>query len=459
VDTVSATPQLRPLALAAMALALAGCVVPLQISGGDRAVAIYREGLHRRGGAFAGARLDGAPPAARRGAPIAAPASLTADEAVALAKAHSARLEAAKAQAAAAAAKIAAAGRLPNPELRVSQLQLDQLLAGQGQVRPSIRVSLPRPGEIEAEVAEARAEEAEARALLHAEEVTLEADVRWAFDDVVLLEAQLAALDAVASARSAAAERLRARLDGATATALEEAMAAMGAVKAEQDRAELAAELTTSKAAFLGLLGLDPAAPVLVVGDALTAWPPPPLPDDRTLVEAALRRRPEVAIAASRIDASAARASLERAKQWPWFSFLELGYQVQPGVPAGLGWTFQAGVEVPILDTNRDGVARTAAKKAFDAEVERVAREVGVGLRAARAAATLVTELRARSLPATERAASAVKRALEGHDVDVVSALTVDERRVVLEMRLLSAMRSYRVAVDALRRAAGGRIP
>jgi hypothetical protein len=40
-----------------------------------------------------------------------------------------------------------------------------------------------------------------------------------------------------------------------------------------------------------------------------------------------------------------------------------------------------------------------------------------------------------------------------------VSALTVDERRVVLEMRLLAAMRNYRVAVDALRRAAGGRIP
>lgn len=452
----------EPIALAAIVLALVGCASPLQTTGGDRAVALYRESLRASGAASAASGADAPPPAPPVAGP--APASLTPDEAVALAKANSARLAAVKARADAAAAMVAVENRLPNPELRVAQLQLDQLLSGEAQERTSLRVSVPRPGEIEANVAIARAEAAEVRAELHAEEAAIEADIRWAFDDVVLFEAQLAALESVTTARKAVAERLQTRLEAAAATALEEAMAAMSAVDAEQNRAELAAELASARAALLVQLGLDPAAPVRFVGAPLSAWPPPPLPGEKALVEAALLRRPEIQIAASRIDASDARASLERAKQWPWFSFIELGYQVGPGIPAGLGWTLQAGVEVPILDTNRNGVAaadaaRTAAQKALDAEIQRIAREVGACLRAARAAATLVTDLRARSLPATERAASAVQSALAGHDVDVVRALTVDERRVVLEMRVLDAVRRYRVAVAELRRAAGGKLP
>lgn len=450
------------LSLAALACLITGCAAPLSPSPGDRAVAIYRDGSYRpAGGSAPGGEAPGLV-GGHHG--TATPGSLTADEAVALAKANSTGLAAKAALVEAAKAKVAAAGQPANPEIRVSQLRLDQLLADQGQERTALRVFVPRPGELEAKVAIARAEEAEARAALHAEEVTLEADVRWAFDDVVLLEGQIAAAEAVAASRKAIAERLAARLASATTTALDEAMAAMSAVAAEQDRAELSAERASAKAALLALIGLAPGAEVRIMGEPLSAWPPPKLPDEKALIEAALRARPEIAIAASRLDAGDARAALERAKRWPWFSFLELGYEVGAGIPGGLGWTFQAGVEVPILDTHRNGVAaadaaQTAAHKALDAEVERIAREVGARLRDARAAETLVTEMRARSLPTTERAAAAVQRALAGNDVDAVQALTVDERRVLLEARLLAAIRRYRVAVSELRRAVGGKLP
>lgn len=456
----------RGLVVAVVAVAaLVGCVGPVPASGGDRAVAIYRERLRPSGArAAAGTGEEGLAGGASAGAAAPAPESLTADEAVTLAKARSAALAAWEARADAATAKVAAAGALENPQLRVSQLRLDQIAAGKPEERTALRVSVPRPGEIEAKVAVARAEEAEARARAHAEAIAIEADVRWLFDDVVLLEAQIAAADAVAEARRAVADRMKTRLDASEATALEEAMAAMAAVDAEQDRAELAADRSAARAALLERLGLDAGAGVQLVGAPLDAWPPAPLPGEPALVEEALRRRPEIEVAAARVDASDARASLERAKRWPWFSFLEAGYQVGPGIPAGLGWTFQAGVEVPILDTNRAGVAaadaaQAAAKKALDAAVERVAREVSLRLRAARDAATLVTELRARALPVTARAETVVKRALEGQNVDVVRALTVDERRVVLELRLLRALRRHRVAVAELRRAVGGPLP
>jgi len=259
------------------------------------------------------------------------------------------------------------------------------------------------------------------------------------------------------------------RLEGAEATSIDEAMAELAAVEAEANSAFLRARRSEVLGALLDRLGFAPDSSVEVLGEPPLAWPPPALAPEAALVEAALRRRPEVEVAAARINAADARAFAERGKRWPWFSFLELGYEfapstVAPSPTSGLGWTFQAGVELPIFDTNRAGVeasraARSAAERALSAEVEKVAREVRARLREVQAAAALVTEFRARALPAAERAGSASARALEGRNVDVIRALSVDERRVLVQVRLLGLLRRYREAVAALRLAVGGRLP
>ena len=256
----------------------------------------------------------------------------------------------------------------------------------------------------------------------------------------------------------------RSRLDAAGATALDEAMAAITAAEAVEDRVDLAAKRGAARAALFVQLGLPADAEVRVTGDPPDTWPPPPLPDERTLVEAALRVRPEIETASARVEATGARAFAERARRWPWLTFVELGYELGPGIPEGQGFTFQAGLELPILDTNRKGVlaaesAQSAAKLDFAAEVQRISREVSVRLQAARVAEGQVTDLQKIVLPASRRATAAIQQVLQAHDVDVVRALMVDVRRVRVELLFLDAIRRYRTAVSDLRRSLGGRIP
>lgn len=452
---------------AALLPALVGCAAPLQAPGSERAIALYRESLGPKG-ALSFRREE----ALRRGAarsaaspPDAAPRVLTVDDAISLAKKNSARLAALESGAAAAEAGALAANRHKNPELRISQLRLDQFVEGAPQARAALRFSPDRPGEIDADVAEARATQAEAQSGARAEVIAIESDVRWLFDDVALLDAEIAAAHAVAEARRSLAEQMKSRLAASEATAIDEAMAELSAVEAEADVAELRARRSEVLGALLDRIGLDPKATVEVVGEPPLAWPPADLPSEQALVEEALRRRPEVAIASARIDAADARIFAERSKRWPWLSFVELGYQFTPETRmTGLGWTLQAGVELPIFDTNRAGVAasegaRSASQRALAGEVEAVTREVRLYLREAEATRALVTELRARVLPASERAAHARRRALEGRTVDVIEALSVDAQRVKVELRLLGLIRRYRTAVSELRRAVGGRLP
>lgn len=470
----SARDRSRYALLAPLCLSLTGCYAPLQTAGSDRAIALYHEGRSPSGAlALRREDSDSAGPkhaAGAAGAPVSASAAdaelgaLTADRAVAMAKDNSAHLAALEAHATTAAADVAATDQLPNPTLIVSNLHLDDVLYGEPSLKAALRLKTPRPGEIAAKVAQARAAEATARAEARAEALAIEADVRWLFDDVLLLDAEIAAAEAVAAARRALATRMKERLDVSEATMIDEAMVELAATVAEQDSAERRARRAQAKSELLDRIGLDPAATVHLVGDRAAAWPPPALPSEETLVETALRRRPEIQIAAARIDGADARVHIESANRVPWVSSVEVGYEFAPNVEAGLGWVFRAGIDLPIFNTNRAALgaatsARTAEKRALAAEVERVAREVRQRLREANAAEALATELQRRARPVAERAGIETKRALEDRGIDVIRALSVDEQRVIVELRLLRLVRSYRTAVAELRRAVGGRLP
>lgn len=442
-------------------LALAGCSAALQSTGSDRAIAIYRESLGRRGAmSFRHDDVERRGNAHGTNDTISIPTTLTVESAVVMAKKNSARLVALQASAAAAEAYVAAANRRKNPELRVSQLSLDQITDGRAQVRTSLRFFPDRPGAVAADVAEYRAKQAQAIANLRTEELAIETDVRWTFDDVLLLDAEIAAARSVAKTRQSLATQMQARLAASEATSLDEALAELSALEADADLVSQEVRRSEALGSLFDRLGIPSDASVEIIGDPPLAWPPAELLSEQTLVEQALRQSPNVAVAAARIDAADARFVAERAKQFPWFSFLELGYDFDANTPKGFGWIFQGGVDVPIFDTNRNGIAasnatKTAAQRTFEAEVEKVARDVRARLRAVQFAAKLVTEYRARALPTAEKAGKEAQRALESRNIDTFRALSVDERRAVVQLRLLRLIRLYRTAISELRRTSG----
>lgn len=441
-----------------VSLSVAACAAPARVEmPSDRAVALYREA---RADAVSRARE------ARAGQRDLAPRALGADEAVALARQRSAALAEAKARVDTAAALVdaEAASAYRNPELRVSQLRLDQALDDDARVSAGVRVRPPRPGEADAKVAVARAGEAEARGAARVEELALEADVRWRFDDVLLLDAEIAATEAVATTRRHLADQLKTRVDTSQATAIEEATAALSAVEAEADGAEARERRGVALAQLLERVGIDPGTPVRLVGEPLGSAPLAELPAEEMLVEAALKGRPEIGIAAARLDAAGAKGALARGERWPWFSFVQLGYEFERGTRDPLGWSFAAGLELPIFDTHRSAVlaadAEAAeAKRAFAAEVERIARDVRERLREVRAAGALLDGFRVHALPVAERAGVEAARALDSRQIDALRALSIDERRAAAQLKLLRLVRRYRSALDALRGAVGGPLP
>lgn len=441
--------------------ALTGCSSTVVSNRPDKAVAIYRDSLGSQGElAIQHANSEVRKDAHGASLPEAVPQSLTVDSAIALAKKNSARRLALEASVAAAEANVAAADRRKNPEFRVSQLRLDELVQNNGQARTALRFFPDRPGAVAADVAEARAKHAQILASLRLEEQAIEADVRWAFDDVVLLDAEIAITKTIAQTRQTLRAQMQARVAASTGTALDEALAELSSVEADSDLAQMEARRHEARGLLFDRLGLPPDSSVEVIGDPPLSWPPTALPSEKVLVERALRSSPEIAVAAAKIDAADARSFAERAKRLPWFTFLEVGYEFSPKTTQGLGWTFQGGVDLPIFDTNSNGIAasnatKTAAERAFEAEVERIVREVRARMRDVQSAEGLVTQYRNRALPAAERAAKEAQRALENRNIDAVRALSIEEKRAVVDLHLLQLIRRYRTAISGLRKTSG----
>ncbi|MGK4001385.1 TolC family protein [Sorangium sp. So ce1036] len=457
------TPRARGAALwiTLLCAALAGCAAPPRASASDRAIALYREGRSPSGAA---AHRRAGPGLGARGATAGEPLALTVDDAVAWARERSAELAAQDARADAAAAQIEAEDHFENPELRLSNIDIEPMVHGEPRVSAALRFPFARPGEVGANVAAARADEAKARGEAREIEIAMEAEIRALFDQVLLLDAEIAAADAVAAARRSLAAWMKKQLAAARTTALDEAMTELAVVDAEQDTVDLRAQRSAALGALLARMGLDPSVPVRVIGEPKATWPPPELPTEEAAVELALRRRPEIELAAAQLDEADAALHAGRGERWPWLSFFEVGYDFEPRTRTGLGWTFGLAVDLPIFDTRSATVtaadaARRAELRAMAAAVELVTREVRTSLSEARAARDAATEIRRRMLPAAERAGEEARRVLESHAIDAGEALEADERRMRLELRWLRSVRRYWEAVGELRHAVGGRLP
>ncbi len=438
---------------------VAACHPPQQTRGESEALAIYRRSVRPDQTLQFHGRSSAPVPGAEAGA---GDTALTLDTAIALAKRNSARLAAIDARIRAADAAIEAAGQRNNPELRATNVRGGRAIdLGQfPRVVPRLRFSPERPGEIPAREAEARAASNDARAEARIEESAIEAEVRWLFDDAVLLDAEIVAAERAAATRRRLATQTRDRLTTGTATSIDVSLADLHAIEADARVVERRSRRALVVADLLDRIGRPPGTKLQLLGDP-TVWPPPPLPSEQTLIETALKRSPRVSGAAARIDGASARLDLEQTRRWPWFRFVEVGYELEPSLTNVPLWTVGAGIELPIFSTNGGAIreaeaSRAAAKQRFEAEVESIVRDVRGRLREANAAATMVSEFRSAALPILEHASTETARALENNTIDMLRALTIDERRFQVELQLLTLVRRYRTAVDALRRAVGG---
>ncbi len=390
---------------------------------------------------------------------------MTVDVAIRLAKANSPRLAELAAHTTVAEAGIEKAGQRSNPEIRATNVQAARAIDRGEDLRvvPRLRFTPERPGEIDAKEAEARAASRAAQAEEREEEDAIEAEIRWYFDDIVLLDAEIDAYQRMATTGRRLAIQARDQLANAMARGVDASVAELAAIEADARVAERRARRSLVAASLGERLGLGATNDLALVGDP-TTWPPPSLPTEEMLVETALKRSPRVSGAAARIDETAARVDREKTQRWPWFKFVEVGYELERSTTNVPLWTVGAGIELPIFSANAGGIhqaqaARTDAKLHLVAEVDGIARDVRARARDANAAALLVSDFRKVALPALENAKAETAKALDSATIDTTRALLIEERQMRVEVELLRLVRHHRVAIDALRRTIGGPLP
>lgn len=381
---------------------------------------------------------------------------LTLAEALERAIASDPTLAVLEAQTAAEAARMAAAGELDNPELRFTDIDFG---AGTDASELTLRARPPLPGAVRAKREIARAEFEEAGAEAERARQLLAVRVRELFD-LSLLHARAAELAAeAASLESREVALLKRELERGVITRGDVAERALESSRSRLKCDRIARRLAASNGALTRLLGPSAPTTVIPLGE-------PSAPDelaaideaDATLVERALHARPEIRGAAASIDAAQARSWLEKAEQWPWLSFVQVGYDFRPS--GAEAWQAGVAVDLPLFHRNRDGVRAAEAdllvvRRGFEAIARQIAEEVSTALvRAGEAAGDLE---RFRQGPA--RAAASSLRATEvAHRRGQASAsdlLRAERRDIEARLTELTLAEEYVAAFAELGAAVG----
>ncbi len=139
---------------------------------------------------------------------------------------------------------------------------------------------------------------------------------------------------------------------------------------------------------------------------------------------------------------------LEDSEGWPWFSFVQLGYELGPDTRSGHAWAGGLAIDLPLFGTNRAGVRRAEARREL-AELELEAASTGLvsevssRWRRMRAAHAALDIARKGTMGALERATTAVHNAIAAGHADALDGLRIEIRAVNFKMKALRLLRDY----------------
>ncbi len=409
------------LATLLLATAVSGCYRP-------KPLALPSAGAGGVVRAGEGVRLDA-------GGGSAAPATITVseDEAVRLALEKNERLDIVRRRVDAAAAELKSAGRLKNPEVRVEELNSDDLEVGRLRtIEVGFRWRSPKPGELSAEkdVASSKAGLAQVELELYKHQLALE--VRKTCVEIAALTRLVEIYEKRLELAKSKLSVIEKQIELGERTSLELARARLEIVRIGDDHARLVRRLESQKVALAALIGFDGRVEVKEIEEKRI---------DGTvgdLVARAHRNRPELQRIAREYQESQARYHLERTKAIPWFSFVELSYHGEYNEPDGRNeeWVeLQFGFDLPIFNSNSGNIEAerirvTSRSREFELLKREIERQVADAYSAYR---KMLTELEAYEKEAAT-AISDAKRVLdEAQRSDAVDPLET----IRLELRIL----------------------
>ncbi|HEY8375858.1 MAG TPA: TolC family protein [Nannocystis sp.] len=396
-----------------------------------------------------------------RTTPIGSGRALDAEQAYALALAHNPELAVTEAEVDVAEADIAAARQLDNPTLRLTGLRLDDIRQDRPEVNLGLRAPLPRPGSLRAKIDSARFRAGEAQGAAEAARVQLRATIFRLFARLAWLTADLAEVERAAEIADARRRQLGQRVERALATGVDLALAAAAQSEAQDEVARLRDELARTRDELARIVAPGTSPHFRIDPRDLDVGPLDL--DEAALTELALRRRPELRAAQSRVGEAEAAVRLARTEALPWIRWAQVSYHAGPeSSPRALG--FGVALDLPVLSWNRGEIrsARAVARQRRleeRAQVASVVGEVEAALARARRADARVREIEQNLLPRLELAAQEADAALAAGALDVLKVLDIEARRVAARRLHLAARFERRDALLELEAATGGPLP
>lgn len=391
-------------------------------------------------------------------APEATGEPLTAEQAYARALASSPELAAADARAEVAEAEVLAARQLDNPQVRLTNFNMDDALAKHPGMNIGVRVPIPRPGTIHARVEGARRGAEGQRGLADDAKRRLRARVFKLYARMAMLRADLDQRTRASEQRGQQREQIGARVGQAVATHLDLALAGVAHAQSLDEAARIRGEMTGIAAELQRLLGASEPPRLRVDPGELE---PRNLDLDRdVLIERAMAARPDLQLAQTRVDQARSGVYLARSAAYPWFDWAQVQYRAGPNATTA-SFGFGLAMTIPAFSLNRGAIKASRAlvrqREAEErAQIVAVVSEVGAAIERVEQTALRVKELETKLLPQIEAATRAAETALTAGALDPLTAGTVATRMLDARRTHITALLEHREAVIDLEAAIGG---
>ena len=410
----------------------------------------------------------GSPSAPQAGMPVIhLEQGLSADAAVAVALYLNPGLRAARRERGIAEGELVSAGLLANPVISASWLHIQDFTTdfASGLIDLGLDWVPPRPGEIDAKKALARARIEEVGAEISAMEWRVAADVRKAHLGVRIASEQVRLAEGSLKLQERVLQFIRDKRGLGDATDLDTSLAEVERASALQGRELAAGDLERAQQELNALLGLPPLATFELDGGSEPLEPEIARLDPARIELLMLQHRPEIAAARSAYDQAEQRLRLACLASWPWFS-IGLRYERDAGEGSSSITKLGAAtdLDLPILNHNQGAIAALTAdrdrlREAFRTQVHLGRAEVNEALRSLRAQQRLIAIYRESVQPALDQNARLTESGVALGEFNLVQLIATQDKALRTRKEFLSARLEFGSAAYELERSVGMSLP
>jgi outer membrane protein TolC len=391
---------------------------------------------------------------------------LSIDESVAVALCVNPGLRAFRATRGEAEGELVAAGILPNPELELSWLHIQDFTKSLATGAIGLGVSWQplRPGERAAKRAAASARIGKVQEEIAGEEWRVATETRKAFVALAGNDERLRLADLALTAQRRVRDFVRKQVEGGVATKIDVGLAEIEYVSALRVREGLATDRERARQSLNRVLGLPPLAEIRLQGTSGTLAYRGVTADATALEDSMLINRPSLRAARCEYEAADHDVHVACIGRIPWVRF---GPAYERDGSQGEGSVNKFGVglglELPIASKNEGEIAKMIAKRDrlredFAAKVHDGRAELNEALQGVRAQERLVRLFTESVEPALDASDKLLQSGLGERELDLLRYLATQEKAIEERRAHVESLENYWNAVYDLERAVGTRI-